>query len=110
MKKDPTIFIEHILESIQVIEEYTRDMDEEDFLGDKLKQDAVMHRIIVIGEASRNLPEETQKLYSEVEWRKIIGMRNMLLHEYFGVNLGLIWAVVKNKLPELKSILRKAIL
>lgn len=103
MKKDPAIFLQHILESIQAIEEYTRGFSEESFLRDRRTQDAVVRRLEIIGEAVRKLPEATKDLASDAAWRQIIAMRNILIHEYFGVDLKLVWRVIEKDLPVLKQ-------
>lgn len=102
MKKDPTVFLHHILESIAAIEAYTNGLSEDAFLADQKTQDAVVRRLEIIGEAVRNLPEETRQLASAVAWRQIMAMRNILIHEYFGVDLKLVWRVVQKDLPAFK--------
>jgi uncharacterized protein with HEPN domain len=103
MKKDPQIFLRHILDSIEAIEAYTQDLSKEEFIDSQEKQDSIIRRIEIIGEAVRNLDENFRQEYPEVVWRKIVGMRDKLIHEYFGVDLDLIWEVVKRYLPDLKE-------
>lgn len=104
MNKDVNIFLSHILESIEAIEEYTKDLDSESaFIQDKETQDSVIRRLEIIGEAIRKLPEETKQQASEVSWKEIMAMRNILIHEYFGVDLPLVWQVVHKDLPALKK-------
>jgi uncharacterized protein with HEPN domain len=103
MKKQPEVFLEHILESITLIEEYVDGKTEEDFSSSSQLQDSVIRRLEVIGEAVKNLPPEVRKTYSDVPWKKIAGLRDVLIHEYFGVDLELTWQVVQNELPVLKK-------
>jgi len=102
MKKDPKIFIEHILESITRIEEYTKQVTKDQFLGSTQIQDAVIRRIEVIGETVKNLPDDIKKNNPNIPWRKIAGMRDLLIHEYFGVDLDLTWKAVKEDIVALK--------
>lgn len=103
MKKDPQIFLKHILESIEWIEKDTKGMSKDDFLKNVPIQDAVVRRIEIIGEAIRNLPPELKKENKDVSWQDIMDMRNKIIHEYFGVDLELVWEVVQKDVPELKD-------
>jgi uncharacterized protein with HEPN domain len=105
MKHDPSVFLKHIRDSITDIENYTQDVDLQSFLTytNKEKQDAVVRRIEIIGEAVRNLPEDFRQEHPEVPWHQIAGMRHKLVHEYFGVDLELVWQVVRHDLGLLKK-------
>jgi uncharacterized protein with HEPN domain len=103
MKKDFKIFLEHILESINLIEEYTADKTRKQFLNSKQLQDAVIRRIEIIGEAVKNIPDDIKGKYKDIPWRNIMGMRDILIHQYFGVDLELTWEVINNNIPELKN-------
>ncbi|NHW89129.1 MAG: DUF86 domain-containing protein [Archaeoglobales archaeon] len=102
MRKDPKILLGHIIESIEIIEKYLEGTSFEDFLLSSEKQDAVIRRLEIIGEAVKLLPPDIKNKHPEVPWRKIAGMRDVLIHAYFSVDLELTWRTVKEDLPELK--------
>jgi uncharacterized protein with HEPN domain len=101
-KRDTRVFLEDILESIEKIEEYTTDVNEEEFYENTFVQDAVIRRLEVIGEAVKNIPDDFRVKYPDIPWRQIAGMRDVLIHAYFGVNLRRVWKVIKEDIPELK--------
>jgi len=103
MKKDPTIFLKHILESIEHIDSYIKGLDEEDFLKSEEKQDAVIRRLEILGEAVRNLPEEFRAKYPDIEWNKAMATRNILIHNYFGIELDIVWDTITQSLPNFKK-------
>jgi len=103
MKKEATTFIEHILECIALIERYTDNKTEEDFFDLIQLQDAVNRRIEIIGEAVKNIPDGIKGKYPEIPWKEIAGMRDILIHEYFGIDLELTWEVVTRDIPDLKT-------
>ena len=107
MFRDFRLYLDDIVEAIHQIRTYLADVDEEAFTTDRKTQDAVIRNLEIIGEAAGNLPEQFQKTASEIDWRKIKGLRNILIHEYFGINLPIVWDVVQNKLDPLEAACRK---
>ncbi len=101
--KDPEVFIVHIKDSIEKIEDFTNNKSKDDFLEDVQLQDAVIRRIEIIGEASKNIPEEFKRKFQDVPWSEMARTRDKLSHGYFGVDLELTWDIVENDLPELKA-------
>lgn len=110
MKKDPNVFIKHILECIELVEQYSANLSKEEFLEDVSIQDAIIRRLEIIGEAARNLPDEFRSNYSDVSWSQILAARNILAHNYFGVDLNIIWRIVKKDIPPLKEQIEKILL
>lgn len=103
MKRDLTLFLEDILESINLIEKYTENMSSSEFSKRLKVQDAVARRIEIIGEAVKNLPLSFRNKYPDIPWKDIAGMRDILVHAYFGVEINKIWNIIKQKLPSLKQ-------
>ena len=103
IKKDPLVFIKHIRDSIDEIESFTENISKEKFAKEKLIQNAVIRSIEVIGEAVKNLPIGFRKKYPNIPWIKIAGMRDKIIHHYFGIDLETIWKVVNENIPELKK-------
>jgi uncharacterized protein with HEPN domain len=103
MDKDNKIFIEHILDSINAIEEFTKNVNEDEFYANREKMDAVVRNLEILGEATKNLTDEFRLACSQIPWKNIAGMRDNLIHEYFGVDKVEVWRTVKNDIPELKK-------
>ncbi len=95
MRKNVKIFLEHILDAINLIEEYINDKKKSDFIESKQLQDSVIRRIEIIGEAIKNIPGDFKSTHENIPWKEITGMRDILIHQYFGVDLELTWEVIK---------------
>lgn len=103
--KDQRLYLQHILESIEAIEKYAGKMSKSAFLKQPQVQDAVIRRLEIIGEAARHLSDNLLKASSQIEWRAVKAMRNFLIHEYFNVDLDLVWQVVNTDLEKMKRVL-----
>lgn len=102
MKRDVRVYIADILESIEKIEEYTKAVTENDFCEQSRIHDAVLRRLEIIGEAVKNIPLEFRDKHRDIPWKKIAGMRDVLINEYFGVNLMRAWKAAKEDISDLK--------
>ena len=103
MKRDMRLYINDIWESILAIEEYTRSISEDEFYKNQQVQDAVIRRLEIIGEAVKNIDDDFRNKYTDIPWKKIAGMRDIIAHEYFGIKLERIWDAATKDLPELKT-------
>jgi len=101
-KKDNFVYIEHMLDSILRIDEYVE--SKEQFYDSRLIQDAVVRNLQVMAESSQRLSEEIKNKYSDVPWDDISGFRNVLVHDYLGLDLDVMWSVVEQDLPKLEKI------
>lgn len=106
MSRSPSEFIRHILDEIDYILSRISDVDYESFVRDETLKRAFVRSIEIIGEASKKLPEDIRTMQPDIEWRKVTGMRDRLIHDYFGVDYTIVWDVALNKLPELQTKLR----
>ena|ERR1700744_23415 len=99
----------HILEAVKEIQQYTSETDLNGFLSNSMMRFACVKQIEIIGEAANYITEETKLLFADLEWKQIIGMRHILVHEYFGTDFDLVWQVIINDLPQLEVKVLKAI-
>lgn len=103
MIPNPVVFLEHILNSIQRINSFTKRTSKNAFLKKEMVQSAVIRELEIIGEAVKNLPPEVTTVYPAVPWKKIAGLRDKLIHNYFGVDLELTYDIIWDDLPPLKE-------
>ncbi len=103
MNKEARIFLLDIKECIEKIEEYMDNINKEQFFIETKVQDAILRRIEIIGEASKNIPAEFRETHPHVPWSKMARTRDRMIHAYFGINLERVWVIVKDDLPDLKK-------
>ena len=104
--KDDRIYLEHIREAIQDVEDYAR-VGRDAFMADKMRQDAVIRKLEIVGEAIKNVSESAKQRRPDIPWRRIAGMRDRLTHDYFGVDLALVWVAVEKERPNLKTAIQQ---
>ena len=95
--------LKHIFDAIVEIETYIHNVDIDEFIGNSMMRFACIKQIEIIGEASNHVTKETQLRFEDIEWRKIIGLRNIVIHEYFGIDFEVIWSIIKSDIPDLKA-------
>lgn len=101
--KDDLIFIEHILDSVNAIEKFSKGINKDNLISDRLRQSGIVREIEVIGEAVKNISESLKNKHREIEWKEIVGTRDKMIHHYFGVDLNIVWDIIKINLPDLKE-------
>ena len=107
MSRDYRVYLDDILEAAAKIRTYTATLTLEDLRSDPNTLDAVIRNLEIIGEAVKNVPDAVRSLHPGVEWRKIAGLRDILIHEYFGIDVEIIWDILQNKLPVLEQQIRQ---
>lgn len=108
-KRDPSLYLYDILDSGKAIIEYTKGLSYEQFAGDRKTVSATLREFEIIGEAIGKLPESLKKQHSEIYWQDIKDFRNLLIHEYFGVDLEIVWNILKQDLPSLVKVISEII-
>ena len=105
--KEDLIFIKHILESINAIVEFSKGMSKKELIENRLKQSAIVREIEIIGEAVKNISNDFRDKYSEVEWKKIAGTRDRVIHHYFKIDFDIVWNIITYDIPKLKKQIEK---
>lgn len=106
MPRDYKVYLDDILEAAARIRDYTLGLNLEGLKNDSKTLDAVVRNLEVIGEAAKKIPEDVRRRYPDTEWKKISGIRDILIHEYFGIDINIIWDIAQNKLPSLEEQVR----
>jgi uncharacterized protein with HEPN domain len=109
MKKDDSIFLKHILESLDAINEFSKGMKIEELHANRLKKSAIVRELEIIGEASNNISKELKSKENQIPWKEMSATRNIIAHKYFGVDIEIIFGIIKKDLPKLKKQISKAI-
>lgn len=105
MSRDERLYLQDIYECCQKVLEYSKSSSYRDFCTDQKTIDAVLHNLLVIGEATKSLPVNLFERYPEIPWKKIKGLRDIIAHQYFGLDYPLIWDIVKTRIPDLQMVI-----
>ncbi|RJX26497.1 MAG: DUF86 domain-containing protein [Dethiobacter sp.] len=103
MPREPKVYLRDILDSIRKIEQYKAKVNQVTFKENELVQDGIIRNLEIIGEAVKKMPDSMKKTRAKLDWKKIAGLRDVLIHGYFTVDLDIVWDIVQNKVPELKD-------
>ncbi|MCZ6624322.1 MAG: DUF86 domain-containing protein [Deltaproteobacteria bacterium] len=103
MPRDYKVFLDDILGAIAKVRRYTAGFSQEEFFKDEKTLDAVARNLEIIGEAVKKIPPRLRTQYPSVDWKKVAGLRDILVHEYFGIDSEIIWDILQNKLPGLEK-------
>ena len=109
MQREFKLFLEDMLESMNLINEYVNNQTFEQFKKNRMAVDAVVRNLEIIGEAANKIPTEIKDEYPDLPWRQMYGLRNMVIHEYFGIDYEIIWEIITQKLPLNKQTLTQII-
>ncbi|MCD6228810.1 MAG: DUF86 domain-containing protein [Candidatus Omnitrophica bacterium] len=107
--RDYRLYLKDILSAMEAIEKFTQGMNFKDFRENDMVYSAVIRKFEIIGEAAKNLPEEIKQKYPEIPWKSMAGMRDRLIHFYFGVKYELVWETIKREIPKIKPLIEKII-
>jgi uncharacterized protein with HEPN domain len=108
-RRDYILFLEDIIGAISNIEQYTKGMDLETLKKNRMAVDAVIRNFEIIGEAVKHVPDSLKKQYTEVEWKEAAGFRDILIHDYFGIDISAVYDTIKNNLPEFRRHIKQVL-
>jgi uncharacterized protein with HEPN domain len=104
-KRDPRLFMTDVLDAIEKIERYTAGLTFDQFEANEMVLDAVVRNLEIIGEATRYIPATLRERYTQIEWSRVVGFRNIVIHAYFAVDVEIVWTIATQRLSELKAVL-----
>lgn len=107
--RDYYLYVKDVIEAMDAIAEFTGGLEFEEFRRDDKTSSAVIRKFEIIGEASKNVPANIRRKYPQVPWKEMAGMRDKLIHFYFGVNYELVWQTIKHRIPQIRPVLREII-
>ena len=105
--KNDLNFIEHILDSIDAIEKFSNNIEKETLISNRLKRSAIIREIEIVGEAVKYISKELKDKHNYIQWKEIVGTRDKMIHHYFGVDIDIVWGILKSDLPILKKQIQK---
>lgn len=109
MNRDDHVYLLHIIDAVGQIETYVSGISYEDFISSRMHQDAVIRQFEILGEATKNISTHTRNNHPDIPWKDIAGMRDILIHQYFGVDLGSVWDSATSDMPAIKPLLEKLV-
>jgi uncharacterized protein with HEPN domain len=105
MIKSDLAYVDHILDCIRKINEFSKGLSLKEFKKNELVQDAIIRNVEIIGEASKKITPKTKQTYYNIPWQEIAGMRDKLIHDYLGVDVGVVWKTIKEDIPTLEKLI-----
>jgi uncharacterized protein with HEPN domain len=108
-KRELGDYIQDIFEALGEVRDFTAGLQYEDFVKDKKTINAVVRSLEVIGEATKKIPVNLRLIYPEIPWKRMAGMRDKLIHEYFGIDLEIVWEVINSELPPIEPLIKKVL-
>jgi uncharacterized protein with HEPN domain len=108
-KRNYKVYLQDIMENMDIAENFLEGMSLEKLTKDKKTVYAVVRSIEIIGEATKHIPDSIRKKYPEIPWKRMAGMRDKVIHEYFGVNLEVVWRTLKEEIPPIKVLIKKVL-
>ncbi len=106
-KRDPRLFLTDMLESIEKVQRYTSGLSFDEFEANDMALDAVVRNLEIVGEAARQIPASVRERYNQIEWSRVVGFRNIVIHAYFAVDVEIVWTIATQRLPALEAVLRE---